>query len=115
VPYPGGNGSFPPSTASGTVMPVQSGSGNAWVVGVTSKIPKSTLQLSAQFAGSSSNFPGTLGESATRASDTASSVGVNYGLPLGTRWTLSANASYQNTGTFFTSLANATLAPDRSI
>jgi hypothetical protein len=113
VPYPGGNGSFPPRTPLGTVMPVQSGSGNAWVVGVSGRIPKSTLQLSAQWAGSNFNFPGTPGQSATPASDTASSFALNYGIPLGTRWTLSANANYEDVGTFFTSLANATLPPDR--
>jgi hypothetical protein len=113
VPYPAGNGSFPPAVPNGAVIPVQSGSGTAWVVGLSSQIPGSTLQLNTQYAGSSFDFEGTSGQSPVKASDNAYSAAANYSHPLGDHWMLGANASYQDVGTYFTSLANPTLTPDR--
>ncbi|MFI4888898.1 MAG: hypothetical protein ACHQIL_00040 [Steroidobacterales bacterium] len=113
MPYPGGNNTFPPNTPLGTVTTVQSGSGNAWGVGVNSEIPGSTLHLNGQFANSSFDFPGTSGQSATRAGDDAYSYGLGLTQALGKQWNLTVNASYQDIGTYFTSLANPTLSPDR--
>jgi hypothetical protein len=113
VPYPGGNGSFPPNTPVGTVMPVQSGSGNAWVVGASSEVPGTPLHLNGQFARSSFDFSGTSGQSATHASDDAYLLGLGFAVPFGRQWTFTANTSYQDVGTYFTSLANQALAPDR--
>ncbi len=113
VPYPAGNGTFPPAVPNGAVIPVQSGSGSAWVVGLSSQIPGSTLQLNTQYAGSRFDFAGTSGQSPVEASDNAYSATLNYSHPLADHWTLGANASYQDIGTYFTSLANPTLTPDR--
>lgn len=113
VPYPGGNGVFPPSAPVGAVMPVQSGSGSAWVLGLNSEIPGSTLKVNGQFARSSFDFPGILGQPATRSTDDAYSAAIGYAQPLPGQWSLTANAIYQNVGTYFTSLANPSLPPDR--
>lgn len=113
VPYPGGNGAFPPNVPVGAVIPVQSGSGSAWALGVNSEIPGSTLKVNGQFASSSFDFSGIPGQAATRASGNAYSGALGYVLPLPDRWSLSANVVYQDVGTFFTSLANPTLPPDR--
>jgi hypothetical protein len=113
VPYPGGNSTFPPSTPLGSVTSVQPGSGSAWVVGAASEIPGTTLQLNGQFARSSFDFTAGSGQPATHADDSAYLLGASYGLPLPAQWTLAANASYQFVGTYFTSLANQTLPPDR--
>jgi len=112
VPYPGGNNSLPPSIP-GSVVPVQSGAGSAWVVSLDSQIPGSTLHLNGQYAGSTFNFPGVPGQSATSAADHASSLSLNYSRPLGEQAALSTNAIYQNVGTFFRSLANPALSPDQ--
>ncbi len=111
VPYPGGNGSFPPNTPLGTVATVQSGSGNAWVIGANSEIPGTTLHLNGQYASSRFDFPGAMGQSDTRASDDAYSIGLGMTQPFGKRWNLALNAAYQDIGTYFTSLANPTLSP----
>jgi hypothetical protein len=111
APYPGGNGSFPPNA--GSVVQVQSGSGDAWVLGLSSAVPGTALKLNAQFASSSFDFPGIMGQPNSRADDNAYSWNLGYIQPLGGRWTLSANAAYQNIGTYFVSLANPTLSPDR--
>jgi hypothetical protein len=113
VPYPGGNGAFPPSAPVGAVMPVQSGSGSAWVLGVNSEVPGSSLKMNGQFASSSFEFPGISGQAATRSTDNAYSAAVGYTQPLPDQWALTANAIYQNVGTYFTSLANPSLPPDR--
>jgi hypothetical protein len=113
VPYPGGNGTFPPNTPLGSVTSVQAGSGSAWVVGAASEIPGTTLQLNGQYARSGFDFAAGSGQPATHADDSAYTVGATYGLPLPAQWTLAANASYQYVGTYFTSLANQTLPPDR--
>lgn len=110
VPYPGGNGSFPPV---GSVTSVQPGSGSAWVVGIASEVPGTTMKLNGQFARSSFDFTAGSGQPSTRADDSAYLFGASYGLPLPAQWTLAANASYQYVGTYFTSLANQTLPPDR--
>jgi hypothetical protein len=113
VPYPGGNSTLPPSTPLGSVTSVQPGSGSAWVVGAASEIPGTTLQLNGQYARSSFDFTAGSGQPATHADDSAYLVGATYGLPLPAQWTLAANGSYQYVGTYFTSLANQTLPPDR--
>lgn len=116
TPYPGGNGSFPPAVQAppfGTVSVVQSGSGSGWTLGASSEVPHTALGLNAQYAGSSFDFPGTSGQADTRASDKAWSGGANYRWALDSKWSLGASASYQSIGTFFTSLANPTLVPDR--
>ncbi len=113
VPYPGGNGSFPPNTPLGTVATVQSGSGNAWVIGADSEIPGTTLHVNGQYASSRFDFPGSMGQNDTHASDDAYSIGLGLTQPLGKRWNLALNAAYQDIGTYFTSLANPTLSPDR--
>jgi hypothetical protein len=113
VPYPGGNGTFPPNTPLGSVTSVQPGSGSAWVVGAASEIPGTTLHLNGQFARSSFDFEGGSGQSAAHANDSAYLFGASYGLPLPAQWNLATNASYQDVGTYFTSLANQTLPPDR--
>jgi methionine-rich copper-binding protein CopC len=113
VPYPGGNGVFPPNPPLGSVTSVQSGSGSAWGAGATSELLGSSLKLNAQFAGSNFDFPGTSGQPSTHASDTAYMGGVNYGNRFAHDWTYALGLSYQNVGTFFTSLANPTLPPDR--
>jgi hypothetical protein len=113
TPYPGGNGSYPPPSPLGSVVNVQSGTGSAWVVDVASELPGSSVKLNAQYAGSSFDFPGNSGQAATHASDNAYSGALGFGLPLGYQWALTANLSYQEIGTFFTSLANPTLTPDR--
>lgn len=113
VPYPGGNGTFPPNTPLGSVTSVQPGSGSAWVVGAASEVPGTTLHLNGQFARSSFDFTAGSGQAAAHADDSAYLVGASYGLPLPAQWTLAANASYQYVGTYFTSLANQTLPPDR--
>jgi hypothetical protein len=113
VPYPGGNSTFPPSTPLGSVTSVQPGSGSAWVVGAGSEIPGTTLKLNAQYARSSFDFTAGSGQPATHADDSAYLIGASYGLPLPAQWTLAANASYQHIGTYFTSLANQALPPDR--
>jgi len=113
VPYPGGNSTFPPGTPLGSVTSVQPGSGSAWVVGAASEVPGTTLKLNAQYARSSFDFTAGSGQPATHADDSAYLLGASYGLPLPAQWTLAANASYQYVGTYFTSLANQTLPPDR--
>jgi hypothetical protein len=113
VPYPGGNNTFPPNMPVGTVTPLQSGSGSAWVVGADGEVPGSTLHLNAQMARSSFDFPGTSGQDTTHADDSAYSYGASASYPLPDKWAVSANGSYQKVGTFFTSLANPTLPPDR--
>jgi len=113
VPYPGNNGSFPPNSPLGTVASVQSGSGNAWGIGVNSEIPGTTLHVNGQYASSSFDFPGVMGQSNTRATDDAYSAGLGMTQHLGKRWSFAVNATYQDVGTYFTSLANPTLAPDR--
>jgi len=113
VPYPGGNGTFPPNTPLGSVTSVQPGSGSAWVIGAASELPGTTLQLNGQFARSSFDFTGGSGQPSTHANDDAYVLGTSYGLPLPAQWTLAANATYQYVGTYFTSLANQTLPPDR--
>lgn len=113
VPYPGGNGTFPPNTPLGTVTPVQTGSGSAWFAGASSEIPGTALQANAQFAGSSFDFPGTSGQPTTHGSDNAYSYGLNFSHPLGDHWAFTVGGNYQNVGTYFTSLANPTLSPDR--
>jgi hypothetical protein len=113
VPYPGGNGTFPPNTPLGSVTSVQPGSGSAWVVGAASEIPGTTLKLNGQFARSSFDFTAGSGQPSTHADDSAYLLGASYGVPLPAQWTLGANASYQYVGTYFTSLANQTLPPDR--
>jgi hypothetical protein len=113
VPYPGGNSTFPPNTPVGTVMPVQSGSGNAWVVGASSEVPGTSLHLNGQFARSNFDFSGTSGQSPTHASDDAYALGLSFAAPVGRQWTFTANTSYQDIGTYFTSLANQALPPDR--
>jgi hypothetical protein len=113
VPYPGGNSTFPPSTPLGSVTSVQPGSGSAWVVGAASEIPGTMLKLNGQYARSSFDFTAGSGQPATHADDSAYLVAGNYGLPLPAQWTVAVNASYQYVGTYFTSLANQTLPPDR--
>ena len=113
VPYPGGNGTFPPATPLGSVTSVQPGSGSAWVVGAASEIPATALKLNGQFARSSFDFTAGEGQPSTHADDSAYQLGASYGVPLPAQWTLAANATYQYVGTFFTSLANQTLPPDR--
>jgi hypothetical protein len=113
VPYPGNNGVFPPNTPIGTVTAVQSGSGSTWFVGANGEIPVAALQLNAQLAGSSFDFPNTMGQGTTHASDSAYRYGLNFSHPLGDQWAVTLGGSYQDVGTFFTSLANPTLAPDR--
>ncbi|MHB8743164.1 MAG: hypothetical protein ACYC9L_08540 [Sulfuricaulis sp.] len=110
---PGGNGVSPASTLGSAMMPVNSGSGSAWVVGVNSEIPGSTVRLNSQYAGSTYDFPGVSGQSATLASGNAYSLSLNHSYPLSKQWMLNDNASYQKVGTFFSSLANPTLAPDQ--
>ncbi len=63
VPYPGNNGSFPPNSPLGPVATVQSGSGNAWVIGANSEIPGTRLHVNGQYASSRFDFPGALGQS----------------------------------------------------
>jgi hypothetical protein len=113
APYPGGNGSYPPNTPVGTVLPVQSGSGNAWVAGASSELPGTGLRLNGQAAGSSFEFPGTSGQDSVRASDKAYSASVAERYALAPAWSLNGALSYQKVGTYFTSLANPTLVPDR--
>jgi hypothetical protein len=113
VPYPGGNGSFPPGVPAGGVTAVQSGSGSAWFVAANSEIPATGLKLNAQFASSSFDFPASSGEAATHADDNAYGYGLNFSHALTDRWAFTATGTYQQIGTFFTSLANPTLAPDR--
>jgi len=113
VPYPGGNGTFPPNTPLGSVTSVQPGSGSAWVIGAASEIPDTSLHLSGQFARSGFDFTGGAGQPATHADDNAYLFGASAGVPLPAQWTLAANASYQFIGTYFTSLANQALPPDR--
>lgn len=113
VPYPGGNSTFPPNTPLGSVTSLQPGSGSAWVVGAASEIPGTALQVNGQYARSGFDFAAGSGQPATHADDSAYLVGASYGLPLPAQWTLAANASYEYVGTYFTSLANQTLAPDR--
>jgi hypothetical protein len=119
VPYPGNNGSFPPNAPNspnsplGAVANVQSGSGSAWGLGVNSEIPGTTVHVNGQYASSSFNFPGTLGQANTHASDDAFSAGLGMTEHLGKLWNVMVSAAYQDIGTYFTSLANPTLTPDR--
>ncbi|HME38379.1 MAG TPA: hypothetical protein VKG63_05385 [Steroidobacteraceae bacterium] len=113
APYPGGNGMFPPTTP-GTVTTVQSGSGSAWLLALNSQVPGTTLKLNGQFAESTFDFPGTLGQNDTRLDDHAYNVGLTFGHPLIGAWNFNMSAGYQFVGTYFTSLANPTLPPDRS-
>jgi hypothetical protein len=83
------------------------------VLGLSSAVPGTALKMHAEFASSSFDFPGLMGQPNSRADDNAYGCGLGYVQPLGGRWTLSGNASYQNIGTYFVSLANPTLSPDR--
>ncbi|MGC1459023.1 MAG: hypothetical protein WA825_12150 [Steroidobacteraceae bacterium] len=115
VPYPGGNGMFPPSGTGtlGGVTNVQPGSGNAWFFGATGSIPGIATQLNAQYARSEFDFPATMGGTAQQVNDTAYSFGLNFSHPLSEKWSASVNATYQDVGTYFTSLGNPSLTPDR--
>ena len=118
APVPGLSGSLSPSGSlgalgSGTVVPAQSGSGNAWMVGFDSQLLGSLLQLHGQYAGSSFDFPGAAGMPAVTAGDHAESLGADFSAPLPKAWSLSANLGDQSVGTYFRSLANPALAPDQ--
>lgn len=117
TPYPGANSSMPPGQSSmpgaSMVTPVQAGAGSAWAVGLDSHIPDSPLHLNGQYAASAFDFPGIPGQGATRATDDAYSLGLNYSHPLGRQWAFGASVNYQDVGTFFSSLANPALAPDQ--
>ncbi len=94
-------------------LALQAGSGNAWMAGFATQALGGKLQLHAQYAGSSFEFPAALGASNVRAHDHASDLEADFNTPLPDLWTLGAQLGDQRVGTYFRSLANPALAPDQ--
>jgi hypothetical protein len=92
---------------------MQSGSGNAWMVGFDSQALGGKLQLHGQYAMSSFDFPALLGATSVHADDHAESLEADFNTPLPELWTLGLQISDQSVGTYFRSLANPALAPDQ--
>ena len=114
VPYPGGNGSFPPSyplrlgdLGAAGVGERLGGGGGERDSGDDSEAQRPVRALELRFHGRRRSA------GSTHADDSAYLLGASYGLPLPAQWTLAANGYYQYVGTYFTSLANQTLPPDR--